>query len=503
MNIIIGIDFGTTKSSVGAYIDGKPVIIPAKNGSNTIPSEIYVEGIGESEQIFVGWESQNKNNGYKVKSIKRMAGKSRLDKEKWWYRYPQYTFSYILSELKCMAEDYFNQDISDAVITIPIHFDLNQRRSILEAAQIARLNVKRLLNEPTAAALEYSRKNPSEETYFIVDVGGGTTDIAVVNYGESVFEVKQVEGDTNLGGIEYSNILYDWLLEKLNKKYAIKKEDIDKLSEGILENELERVKRELSDGDSSLYLPWLSINNVYLKDEIHITQSDFLKISETITSQIADLCWEAKRGYSFNHQEGQEITTYLLMGSAGKTYGLKERIIKEMEISKMRRIPLETSVARGAIIQTNTFSGDQDSILVLDVSQDAYGIGLSNNDFDLFVNKGEGIPLTKEKSFVTSKHGQTSIQINVYKGERAKTDKNKHIGTLELNNIPEAAAGEIDITVKFDIDCNMNIFVSARIKDSNHKIETRLRSVYGLADYQLKDFQKKVDLWKSKRKLRK
>ncbi|MCB0751300.1 MAG: Hsp70 family protein, partial [Ignavibacteriae bacterium] len=443
MNHILGIDFGTTKSTIGIWKDNKPFIIPTQSSKLSIPSELLVQIKGEESQVFAGWESQNKNkysnDSYIVKAIKRMAGDSNLNNEKWWYKHPQYAYSYIFSELKLLAEDYLNQEISDVVITIPIHFDLNQRRYILEAAKIARLNVLRLLNEPTASAIAYTQYDSKNQTIMVIDVGGGTTDIAIIDFEENVYEVKYVDGKTNVGGVDYNRKLYEWLLTQINKTYGIEKSQVNKLAEVILFDEIERVKKELSENKSSkIYLPWLSINDSFLKNEFIITQPKFASLTEDITSEIINMSHKALKEFDKN------IDTFLLMGSAGKTFGLKERLKKQLGISTIRRIQLETSVAIGAITQAAAFNGNH-NCLVLDRTQDSYGIEINDKKYEIFIEKNKPIPTYCIKEFTTSVNYQEAILINVYKGNHSSCIYNSYVGKLEIYDIPPALKGTLKI----------------------------------------------------------
>ena len=501
MSITIGIDFGTTKSVVGAWVDNKPFIIPCNNGQLSIPSEILIQGFGNSQEIFVGWNARNKNkysqNSFLINSIKRSAGKSNYDKEKWWYVYPQYTISYILAELKCMAEDFFKQDISDAVIAIPSHFDLNQRRAILEAANIAGINVVRLLNEATATAITYSTKNTKEQVVMIVDIGGGTTDISVVEIGSDIYEVLYIDGDTDVGGIDFNNDLYNLFLSHLSFLYGISKSEISKSIEVIIKDEIERVKIELTDNNSSsIYLPWLSINGKFLNEEFNITRNEFKIISKKIAAEIINIIKRTKENFK------KPIGSYILTGNASKTFGIKELIKEELniEFSNLGLIA-ETAVAKGAIIQSCILVGGNK--VILDCLQDNYGIALQNDIYDIFLNKNETIPVTKIKEFITSEDNQTEIKLKVYKGKNPIASKNKFLGFLELSNLPLKQKGSLTIVVEFDVDVSMNITITAKIKDDEKiNVKTTLNSEFGLPVDLLQDMRKKVEIWKSKRKLR-
>ncbi len=499
MGTVIGIDLGTTKSVVGAWIDGKPVIIPDSIGRLSIPSEILIQGEIEHQEVFVGWESRTKNkyqdNSFVVFAIKRMMGKTNLNREKWWYEYPQYTISYILAELKCMAEEYLNQDITDAIITIPSHFDLNQRRATLEAAKIAGLNVISLLNEATASALTYFSSHPEEQKIAVLDIGGGTTDISVISWGENVCEVIAVDGSTEIGGIDFSNLIYEWYLLRLKEKYNILSTNITKTVEVLIRDQIETVKKELSDNKiCKIHLPYIEINGSFLEEEFALTQNEFERISRKIIDQIIRLIKDIINQHN--------ITSLLLLGGASNTYGIKERILKELSYTPSKRVNTETSVAIGAIIKSasiNKFS----KTLVIDCLQDNYGIGLKDNVYEPLLYKNETIPRSISKEFTTTQDNQTSLSINVYKGQKPSTSGNTFLGSLEITDIPPALKGVPVIIVKFDVNSNMDISVSAQIKGNEiYIVKSVLKSQNGIPEKLLNDMSNKVSFWISKRKMR-
>ena len=501
MSAIIGIDFGTTKSTVGAWVDGKPYIIKCKNGKRSIPSEILVHGKDGKQDILVGWETRTKNkygeDSYIVKSIKRMAGIANYKNENWWYKYPQYTIGYILAELKSMAEDHLKQEVKEAVITIPIHFDLNQRRSILDGAKIARLKVKRLLNEPTASVIEFVQSNNKEQTFLVIDIGGGTTDIAIIEYGDNVFEIKYVDGKTQLGGVDYTNVLFNWLLIQLNKKYDIKRSQINKTVEVFLFDELERVKLELSDNKTSkIHLPSFLINKQFLDEEFVLTQSKFKELTNKLNTEIV------KMSKALSKQFNNKIDVYLLMGGASRVFGLKEMLKEELETSSIRKKNFETSVAKGATTLAASIILGENNCLVIDRLQDDYGIGLENNKYEIILKKNHTIPTNSMKIFTTSEDNQTAIIINVYKGHNPTASKNKLIGQLHLLDIPPAPKGIPEISVEFDVNSNMEINVTAKNRATGKSISSKLKSRTSLSEKQINEFQKKVDKWQEKRKAR-
>lgn len=501
MSTVIGIDLGTTKSVVGAWIDGKPVIIPDKNGRHSIPSEILIQGDLNHQEVFVGWETRTKNkyknNSFIVYAIKRMMGKTNTDREKWWYVYPQYAISYILAELKCMAEDFLNQDISDVVIAIPAHFDINQRRATIEAAKIAGLNVINLINEATASALTYFSKNPEEQTIAVIDIGGGTTDISVINcWGDNFYKVLTVDGTATIGGIDFSNLLYDWYLERLNERFGLSSSQITKAIEVIIRDRIETAKKELTDNSfSSIYLPYLNINGQPLDEEFVVTQTEFERLSHDIVDQVLELI---KRTIKEHHQ----ILSFLLLGGASNTYGIKNRIINELNISPIKGVNIETAVAIGAIIKSASLNS-KSKTLIIDCLQDNYGIAMKGDVFEIFLSKDDRIPNSQTKEFITTEDNQSSLLIKVYKGSRPLVTGNTFIGSIEIKDLPPAPKGEIVLDVRFDVDSNMDISVSATIKGNpKFDVKTILKSQNAIPEELINDMCKKVSLWKSKRKIR-
>lgn len=503
---IMGIDFGTTKSSVGCFIDGEPFIIPHKNGKLSMPSELYVKEENGSEKVYVGWDAKQQQdyseNGYRVKYSKRFAGTSNKNKGKWWYENPQCVFGYILADLRLLAEEFFNCEIKNAVITVPIHFDLNQRRAILEGAKIAGITVIRLLNEPTACALAYSLLDRSEQIFLVVDVGGGTTDVAIVEYGDGLYEVLHTSGDTNLGGVDFEDKLYSWLLSQIQDKYGIRPTDIDKIAESVLRESVEVAKKELSeDPHSVIFCPWLTINGKSIDSKFKISKEVYEKLTERLSGQVIEMIRDVM---SAGKKGGvKRIDTFLLMGSASKTSGLRANIEKEIGISA-RRINLQTSVAKGAVLLAGVFTGENKETLILDCVQDNYGIGLAENKFEVLVEKDTPIPYTVSKEFTTSEHDQTEFEIKIYRGRNSFLSENKYIGKLEVKGIPSRPAGELKITITFDVNVNMDISVTSSTSvghGNSNKVFTTLKSEFGLSEERLEEYEKKVQIWVSRKKL--
>ena len=500
MNTTIGIDLGTTKSVVGAWIDGKPVIIPDRNGRLSIPSEILIQGDIDHQEVFVGWESRTKNkyqnNSFIVYAIKRMMGKSNSDREKWWYVYPQYAISYILAELKCMAEEFLRKDISDVVIAIPAHFDINQRRATIEAAKIAGLNVINLINEATASALTYFSKNPAEQIIAVVDIGGGTTDISVINsWGDSFYKVLTVDGTATIGGIDFSNLLYTWFLKKLDEKYNIQSSHITKAIEVIITDEIELAKKELSENTiSKIYIPYLQINGIFLKEEIIISQIEFEQLSHGLVDQILDLIKKVTKGHN--------VVSFLLLGGASNTFGIKKRIINELNVRPIKGVNIETAVAIGAIIKSASLTS-KSTTLIIECLQDNYGIAVQGDVFEIFLSKDDVIPHSLTKEFITTEDNQSSLLIKVYKGNRPMVNGNTFMGSIEIKDLPPAPKGKIVLDVRFDVDSNMDISVSATIKgNQKFDVKTILKSQNVIPEELINDMCKKVSMWESKRKIR-
>lgn len=499
MGLILGIDLGTTKSVVGAWVNGKPIIVSDAIGRISIPSEILIQGEIGHQEVFVGWDCRRKNkyqnDSFVVHGIKRMMGKSNVDREKWWYEYPQYAISYILAELKCMSEEFFNQEISDAVIAIPSHFDINQRRAIIEASKIAGLNVVSLINEATASALAYFSAHPEDQSITVLDIGGGTTDISVISWGENICEVLSVDGTTQIGGVDFSNVLNTWYLDKLNEKYCVISSQISKAAEVIIRDEIELLKKELCENKiCEILIPYLEVNGHYFKDAISISQFEFMQLCKVITDEIVLLVKAIT--------EKHTTDSFLLLGGGSNTFGIKERLCNELEIKPYKGIISETSVALGAILKSAGLT-NKTQTLIIDCLQDNYGIGLDGDKFEPFFLKNDLIPRSATKEFTTTENNQSSLLIKVFKGQSPFTSKNTFIGSIEINDLPPEPKGLIILIVKLDVDVNMDITISATIKGRpNFKIESILRSENNIPEDLFRDMRNKVSMWQSKRKIR-
>jgi len=499
MGIILGVDLGTTKSVVGAWVNGKPIIVADKIGRISMPSEILIQGEIGNQEVFVGWESRRKNkyqnDSFVVHGIKRMMGKSNVDREKWWYVYPQYAISYILAELKCMAEDYFNQDISDAVIAIPSHFDINQRRAVIEAAKIAGLNVVSLINEATASAFAYFSIHTEEQTLTVLDIGGGTTDISVIAWADNICEVLSVDGTTQIGGVDFSNVLNNWYLDKLKEKYGVSSAQISKAAEVIIKDEIELIKKELCENKlCKILIPYLEVNGHYLNEEISISQFEFTQLCQVLIDEIMVLV----KAVTDKHK----TDSFLFLGGGSNTFGIKERLCNELNIKPYKGVISETSVALGAILKSASLI-NKTQTLIIDCLQDDYGIALAGDIFERFFLKNDTIPRSASKEFTTTEDNQSSLLIKVFKGQKPMASGNTYIGSIEINDLPPGPKGSIVLIVKLDVDTNMDISISATIKGKpKFEIKSILKSENNIPEDLFKDMCNKVSMWKSKRKIR-
>ena len=504
--MIIGIDLGTTKSIVSVWKHGKPIIIPDKSGYQTIPSLVLVT---QDEQILTGNITKRHPDRYigkniTISSIKRLMGKGGETGWGWWKTYPQEVSSHIIAELKFQAEKYLGQEISQAVIAIPSHFDESQRRATLEASKIAGLEFCRLLNEATAAVLPYGfmKKDESKEAKVLVfDFGGGTLDVSVVLIEEGVCEVLSIEGDSKLGGDDFDQIIVDSILNHINKKHTIKIE-LDPVKKLILKEAAERLKIELSGkANASLHIPG------FIKTEQGYQDLDFSLDRKTFEEQSKDLLERAikliKSALNSAKLKATDLSAFLLLGGSSRIPCIKKRIIAELGVEPFTGVDPTICVAQGAAIIAAILEGKSDlhDFLLLDVIPSSYGIGMSGDAYTTIIPKNTTIPTKHTQIFSTAQDNQDTINIRIYQGEKTKASDNTYLSTLELAGIPPAPKQVPQIEVTFEIDQNMTLRVSAKDNGTGKEQSIVVKSPYGLNNTQIKIMSNKLKIWQNDRKV--
>ncbi|PSF37674.1 molecular chaperone DnaK [Aphanothece hegewaldii CCALA 016] len=476
MGKVIGIDLGTTNSCVAVLEAGQPIVIPNSEGGRTTPS---IVGFGKSNQRLIGQLAKRQavtNAENTVYSIKRFIGRrwAETEQERSQVTYicnkgrddtvnvrirerdftPQEISAMILQKLKKDAEDFLGEPVSEAIITVPAYFTDAQRQATKDAGVIAGLEVLRIINEPTAAALAYGLEKQDEDQQILVfDLGGGTFDVSILQIGNGVFEVKATSGNNHLGGDDFDNVLVRWLIENFKK---LEKIDLntDKMAVQRLREASEKAKIELSTtGTTSINLPFISADENGPKHlEIELTRAKFDELTQSLVEATRGPVQQALKDSELTPQDIQRV---ILVGGSTRIPAVQQMIQQIFPVSKIdRSINPDEAVALGAAIQGGVLGGDIEDILLLDVTPLSLGIETLGEVFTKIIDRNTTVPTSKSQIFSTAADGQTSVEIQVLQGERAMAKDNKSLGKFLLNGIPPAPRGVPQIEVSFEIDVN-------------------------------------------------
>ncbi|MGQ9705037.1 MAG: molecular chaperone DnaK, partial [Actinomycetota bacterium] len=442
----VGIDLGTTNSVVAILEGGEPTVIPNSEGGRTTPSVVAISKTGEWLVGQVAKRQAVTNPENTVVSIKRKMGtteKVRLgDKE---YT-PQEISAKILQKLKADAEDYLGEKITDAVITVPAYFNDAQRTATKEAGRIAGLNVLRIINEPTAAALAYGLDKENEQTILVFDLGGGTFDVSILDIGDGVFEVKATAGNTHLGGDDWDQRIIDWMADDFKAKHGIDLRE-DKMALQRLKEAAEKAKIELSTTtQTNINLPFITATpEGPLHLDMTLTRAEF----EKMTADLLEKCvGPFKRAMKDAGLEPKDLDHIILVGGATRMPMVQD-LVRKLSGGKEphKGINPDEVVAMGAAIQAGVLKGEVKDVLLLDVTPLSLGIETLGGVFTKLIERNTTIPTRKSEIFTTAADGQTSVDIKVYQGEREMAAYNKLIGNFQLVGIPPAPRGVPQIEV--------------------------------------------------------
>ncbi|MFT4576869.1 MAG: molecular chaperone DnaK [Polaribacter sp.] len=514
MSKIIGIDLGTTNSCVSVMEGNEPVVIPNSEGKRTTPSIVgFVEGgerkIGDpakrqavtnptktvySIKRFMGNKfSDSKNEAERVpySVLKGDNDTPRVDIDGRLYS-PQEISAMVLQKMKKTAEDYLGQDVTEAVITVPAYFNDAQRQATKEAGEIAGLVVRRIINEPTAAALAYGMdKKGIDQKIVVFDFGGGTHDVSILELGDGVFEVLATDGDTHLGGDDVDQKIINWLAEEFKSEEGIDLRK-DPMALQRLKEAAEKAKIELSSTASTeINLPYVTATASGPKHLVRsLTKAKFEQLIDDLIKRTIAPCSKALKNAGLTTADIDEV---ILVGGSTRIPAVQEAVEKFFGKTPSKGVNPDEVVALGAAIQGGVLSGDVKDVLLLDVTPLSLGIETMGNVFTKLIDANTTIPTKKSQVFSTAVDSQPSVEIHVLQGERTMAADNNTIGRFHLDGLPPAQRGVPQIEVTFDIDANGIIKVSALDKGTNKSHEIRIEASSGLSEEEIEKMKQEAE----------
>ena len=492
MSKVIGIDLGTTNSCVAVMEGGEAVVIPNPEGARTTPS---VVGFKKDGERIVGETAKRQaitNPDRTISSIKRHMGSNHTESIDGKSYSPQEISAMILQKLKSDAEAYLGQPVTQAVITVPAYFNDSQRQATKDAGKIAGLEVLRIVNEPTAAALAYGADKGEDHTILVYDLGGGTFDVSILELGDGFFEVKATSGDNNLGGDDFDNAIMDYLVAEFKKENGIDLSK-DKAAVQRLKDAAEKAKKELSGVlTSTISLPFITVvDGVPQHLEVNLTRAKFDELTHDLVERTLGPTRQAMQDAGMTPNDIDKI---VLVGGSTRIPAVQEAIKKLTGKEPYKGVNPDEVVALGAAVQAGVLTGDVKDVVLLDVTPLSLGIETAGGVFTKMIERNTTIPTQKSQVFSTYADNQTSVEIHVLQGERSMASGNKTLGRFILSDIPPAPRGVPQIEVSFDIDANGIVKVSALDKGTGKSQNITITSSSGLTDEEIDRMMKEAEL---------
>ncbi|MGB8000165.1 MAG: molecular chaperone DnaK [Anaerobacillus sp.] len=490
MSKIIGIDLGTTNSCIAVMEGGEATVIPNPEGSRTTPSVVAFK----DEERLVGEVAKRQaiTNPNTIQSIKRHMGTDhKVDVEGSSFS-PQEISAIILQKLKSYAEDYLGEGVEKAVITVPAYFNDAERQATKDAGKIAGLEVERIVNEPTAAALAYGLdKEDEDQTILVFDLGGGTFDVSILELGGGVFEVKSTAGDNRLGGDDFDQVIIDHLVAEFKKDTGV---DLgqDKMALQRLKDAAEKAKKDLSGvAQTQISLPFITADASGPKHlELNLTRAKFEELSANLVERTMGPTRQALKDAGMSPSDLDKV---ILVGGSTRIPAVQSAIKKETGQDPHKGVNPDEVVALGAAIQAGVITGDVKDVVLLDVTPLSLGIETMGGVFTKLIERNTTIPTSKSQTFSTAADNQPSVDIHVLQGEREMSQYNKTLGRFQLTDIPPAPRGTPQIEVSFDIDKNGIVNVRAKDLGTNKEQSITIKSSSGLSDDEIENMVKDAE----------